>query len=166
MKINKKVLGLVIASTMVLGGCSSNTPNEKEESQVTQPKVEQKVEEEKAPEQNTKLSLASGAAFLETFVEDKFEYSEVEYDEENRTIVLKITGADMATSYIMSDDETINYFEETMAESNLVIKQSLETIIGEDDFMFITAVLNDRDKDKVLLMIADGVITYSYRTKN
>ena len=180
MKLSKKMLGLVLSGILVVSlgvSCAKSevTPDTKQEEieqQVETPKENKEKKDEKAEvkdevvevektEKTEEIDLKPGVDILDKSLSNHFDDYSISYDNKEKVINLTISYDGLANDYTYADRSVIDEFEQTLKFNCFSFKDSMSKVIGSNDFTFNYILLNDLNKDNILLIIKDGNITYS-----
>lgn len=168
MKINKKVLGLIVAGVVVLGfGCDSEeTTQEVQESSVIENQVEKEIEaekeeakkeeaEEKHEDAMTQAEMA--AEFLRPTIEESYEGLEYKLEVTNDNLVtLRLNIPAEEVIYAVNTEEW-EVFVETARLTSDKGKEFLENLGNNSSFAIL---VGDFELDRYYLSTVDGIITY------
>lgn len=175
MKLNSKMLGLVLSGILVVSlgvSCAKSevTPDTKQEEieqQVETPKENEEKKDEKAEvkdvevEKTEEIDLKPGVAILDKSMSNHFDDYSISYDNKEKVINLTISYDGLANDYMYADSSVIDEFEQGLKFNCISFKDSMSKVIGSNDFTFNYILLNDLNKDNILLIIKNGNITYS-----
>ena len=101
---------------------------------------------------------------LEKYADAEIETGIVKYDvtdNKEKVINLTISYDGLANDYTYADSSVIDEFEQVLNFNCISFKDSMSKVIGSNDFTFNYILLNDLNKDNILLIIKNGNITYS-----
>ena len=177
MKLNNKMLGLVLSGILVVSlgvSCAKSevTPDTKQEEieqQVETPKENKEKKDEKAEvkdevvevEKIEEIDLKPGVDILDKSLSNQFDDYSISYDNKEKVINLTISYDGLANAYAYADSSIIDEFEQGLKFNCISFKDSMSKVIGSNDFTFNYILLNDLNKDNILLIIKNGNITYS-----
>ena len=186
MKLNSKMLGLVLSGILVVSlgvSCAKSevTPDTKQEEieqQVETPKENKEKKDEKAEvekkdekaevkdevvevEKIEEIDLKPGVDILDKSLSNHFDDYSISYDNKEKVINLTISYDGLANDYTYADSSVIDEFEQMLRFNCISFKDSMSKVIGSNDFTFNYILLNDLNKDNILLIIKNGNITYS-----
>ena len=177
MKLNSKMLGLVLSGILVVSlgvSCAKSevTPDTKQEEieqQVETPKENKEKKDEKAEvkdevvevEKIEEIDLKPGVDILDKSLSNHFDDYSISYDNKEKVINLTISYDGLANDYMYADSSVIDEFEQGLKFNCISFKDSMSKVIGSNDFTFNYILLNDLNKDNILLIIKNGNITYS-----
>lgn len=121
------------------------------------------VETDPVAESATSANLDAAVVLIESVVKENFENYEIYH--ENGMIILNVwddgvaIGATLAAGGNQEYIDTWNDLVENQKELCLSICEFVDTL-GLDETMVMVSVLNDGNKENVLLSIAEGVVIY------
>ena len=154
----------VIVVILLLGGCFGGISDSTEEPKPTsQPETTAAVETAEASSANDN-TLNAAVDMIKMILKDNYENYEI--SSTNDMIVVNIwdDGIAVASTIAASGDEESKAAWDTMVESQVNACKSMREFVdtaGLNDVTVMINVLNDLDKDKTLLSIADGIVIYN-----
>ena len=162
MKLNKKVLGLVLAGMLSVGmvGCGNNE-TEIQEPQVKQEEIKDEDVSDEYLEQSKSRRLQEIKEIAELNAEDCFEgyeYDITTHEESNTvTVTIYVTINDVAMAI---KDGSWNELVNVMTNVSSQMKQATDEV-GYSDVNICLAIGNKDEKDKVFLGVINGSVIYN-----
>ena len=165
----------VIVAIMILGSCGGMSDSSKDTTPVNEPVPTVSAKEKPAVEKKTTKAETSAPAvsssedidvavgFIESVLKENFENYSISHEDNIITINVWDDGIALGALLAANGNEEFKSSWKDMAENQ---KHFCETIcdfvdtLGLDDVVVIVNVLNDGNKDNVLLSVMEGVVIY------
>lgn len=165
----------VIVVILVLGSCGGMSDSSKDTTPVTEPvptviAKEKPVVEKKATSTETSAPAASSNAeidtavsLIESILKENFDNYSISHEDSIITINVWDDGIALGALLAANGNEEFKASWAEMAENQKFFCESISDFvdtIGLDDVVVVVNVLNDGNKDNVLLSVMEGVIIY------
>lgn len=135
----------------------------------TAPEEEAQLAEEEEPTEEEPASVEVIASLIEMTAKQYYDNCNVTYDDESITLNLWVDGlADAAAAVALLGEGADNPNWVNMKNQFIKLSQSMQNLgsqLGRDDVSVIVQILNDQNRDNVLLSFYNGTVIYDCLAK-